>query len=127
MNTFQLKEIIEEDKIAKQQFQGVYPSDLLPKWIKAYPSAYVANVDPAEKIGNHWVAFYFTKDKKGEFFDSYGESPEMYTTSFLTFLQTNCEEWVHNKKDLQILNSRYADSIVSTMLSADVEGTLWIL
>ena len=72
MNTFQLKEVIEQDKIAKQQFQGVYPSDLLAKWIKAYPSAYVANVDPAEKIGSHWVAFYFTKDKKGEFFDSYG-------------------------------------------------------
>ena len=63
MNTFQFKEVIEKDKITKQQFQGVYPSDLLPMWMKAYPSAYVANVDTAEKIGSHWVAFYFTKDK----------------------------------------------------------------
>ena len=28
--------------------------------------------DTSEKPGSHWVAFYFTKDREGEFVDYYG-------------------------------------------------------
>ena len=106
MNTNQLKEAVRQDKSAKQQFRGVFPSDLLPKEVTIYPSAYIANVDPSSKAGSHWVAFYFTKDKKGEFFDSYGQSPELYTDIFKDFLQDNSQEWTFNRRELQSMNSR---------------------
>ena len=106
MNTLQLKEAVEQDKSAQQQFRGVFPSDLLPEEVTEYPSVYIANVDPSSKAGSHWVAFYFTKDKKGEFFDSYGQSPELYTDIFKDVLQDNSQEWTLNRRELKSMNSR---------------------
>ena len=105
MNTFQLKELFDQDKFTKQQFQGVFPSNLLPETVAVYPSAFVANVDPSNKPGSHWVAFYFTKDQKGEFFDSYGQVPSIYSADFTKFLHNNTKMWTHNKKELQAMNS----------------------
>ena len=62
-------------------------------------------MDPSSKPGSHWVAFYFTKDQKGEFFDSYGEAPGGYARNFITFLELNSKEWTSNKKQLQGMNS----------------------
>ena len=72
MNTRQITKVLEKDPVTKLYFQGVFPSDQLPSSILRYPAVLVANVDPHEKPGSHWCAFYFTQDQKGEFFDSYG-------------------------------------------------------
>ena len=93
MNTNQLNDIVQRDRIARQQFQGVYPSDRLPEKISRYPSAFIANVDPSSKPGSHWVAFYFT------------EAPVYYSRNFKTFLELNSKEWICNQKQLQGLNS----------------------
>ena len=69
MNTSQLKSILSKNCCTKSSFGGVYPSDLLPKVVQDYPQSFVANVDPKTKPGSHWVAFYFTTEEKGEFFD----------------------------------------------------------
>ena len=53
-------------------FQGVYPSDKLPTNVSSYPALFIAIVDASDMPGSHWLAFYFTKDREGEFFDSYG-------------------------------------------------------
>ena len=66
-------------------FQGVYPSDKLPTGFSSFPALFIANVDTSEKPGSHWVAFYFTKDQKGKFFDSYGLPPSNYTGTFSSF------------------------------------------
>jgi len=87
MNTKQLDSILRTDKATRTQFQGVYASDLLPALVESYPGCYIANEDPSDREGSHWVAFYFTNDGKAEFWDSYGQSPQLYTTNFVEFLE----------------------------------------
>ena len=47
-----------------------------PKVIDRFPCGFVANTDPSDEPGAHWVAFYFQSERKGEFFDSYGKPPD---------------------------------------------------
>ena len=105
MNTRQLEKIFSTGKITKNQFHGVFASDELPKTVQDYPSAYVANVDPSDQPGSHWIAFYFDKNKEGEFWDSYGQHPENYVKTFINFLQINSTNWSMNHKMLQSLDS----------------------
>ena len=42
------------------------------------------------------VAFYFTKEQEGEFFDSYGSPPSKYSGTFTTFLKNNSNQWTFN-------------------------------
>ena len=105
MNTQQLVQVLQTDRATKPYFQGVFPSDQLPLSISHYPAAVVANVDPKGQPGSHWCAFYFTKDRKGEFFDSYGLQPKDYTFAFQDFLTQNSRTWTYNKKHLQSIDS----------------------
>jgi len=105
MNTRQLDAILKTDKITRKQFRGVFPSDQLPVQIHEYPSAYVANVDPSNQPGSHWVAFYFTQDQHGEFWDSYGQHPKVYNMLFVNFLERNSKQWIMNQRTLQSLDS----------------------
>ena len=82
-------------------FQGVYPSDKLPASTSSYPALFIGNVDTSEKSGSHWVAFYFTREREGEFFDSYGRSPSHYTPTFTSFLDNNTSSWTFNSVQLQ--------------------------
>ena len=90
MNTLALDKILSSDTFVRDVFGGVFPSDKLPHEVKNYPKAYVANVDKASSPGSHWVAIYFENHKNGEFFDSLGEKPGTYSSSFTSFLDRNC-------------------------------------
>ena len=52
--------------------RGVFPSDKLPV-INEYPSALIANTDPHNQPGTHWIAMYFVTPDESEFFP-----PETY-------------------------------------------------
>ena len=99
MNTSQITHALEHDPVTRKQFCGVFPSDKLPRSLDRYPCGLIANTDPSNKSGTHWVAFYFPSEKKGEFFDSYGHAPEQYRKSFGNFLKTHA--WNFNKRKLQ--------------------------
>ena len=75
MDTVQLTLILRKDRYTRGVFQGVYPSDKLPTSVLSYQALFIANVDTSDKPGSHWIAFYFTEEKEGEFFDSYGLPP----------------------------------------------------
>ena len=106
MNSTQLAIILTKDKYTRAIFQGVYPSDKLPTRVSSFPALFIANVDTSEKPGSHWVAFYFTKERKGEFFDSYGLPPSNYTGTFSSFLNNNSNGWSFNSVTLQSINSK---------------------
>jgi hypothetical protein len=76
MNTAEITHALEQDSITSTKFCRVFPSDKLPRRLDKYPCGFVANTDPSSKPGTHWVAFYFPSKEKGEFFDSYGQSPD---------------------------------------------------
>ena len=106
MNTIQLALILKKDKYTRGVFQGVYPSDKLPTSVSSLPALFIANVDTSDKPGSHWVAFYFTKDREGEFFDSYGLPPSNYSGTFSLFLNNNSNDWTFNSVTLQSINSK---------------------
>ena len=63
-----------KDPFIKGSFAGVYASDQLSSIeISKYPKSFVVNTNAIELPGTHWMAIYFNKQMKGEFFDSYGK------------------------------------------------------
>ena len=86
METKELLYIAQQDPILKQYFKGVFPSDRLPK-----TGAFIANIDPHNKPGSHWVAFWLPNI----YFDSYGRPPDP------AFELAKRESWTWNSKRLQ--------------------------
>ena len=46
------------DPVLAPVMKGVFPSDKL-LIVKTYPSAMIANTDPHNQPGTHWIAMYF--------------------------------------------------------------------
>jgi hypothetical protein len=79
MNTNEIEAILSEGlRGTNSKFLGVFASDCLPSHIHSYPSCLVANTDPHNLPGTHWVAFYFISPRQLEFFDSFGMHPSIY-------------------------------------------------
>ena len=106
MDTVQLTLVLRKDRYMRSVFQGVYPSDKLRTNVLSYPALFIANVDTSDKPGTRWVAFYFTKEREGEFFDSYALPLSNYTGTFSSFLNNNSNSWKFNSKTLQSTDSK---------------------
>ena len=84
------------------QYRGTFSCDTLPHGVTGLM---IANTDPQDKPGEHWIAIYLSPDgKHGEYFDSFGRRPPPI---FETFLNDNCLIWTCNSRQLQ--------SVVSNM------------
>ena len=86
-------------------FQGVYPSDKLLTSVLSYPALFIAKVDTSDKPGSHWVTFHFTKEKQGEYFDSYELPSSSYSGTSTNFLDSYSNSWIFNTVTLQSINS----------------------
>ena len=101
MNTIQIKHLLKKDPFAKTIFKKVCAKNQLLR--VDYPSAYVINSHPSFKPGEHWIAMYFDKHGKGEYFDSYDLRPSM--NGFTAFMERNSNGWMYNNKTVQSLIS----------------------
>lgn len=99
MNTIQLLKDLSENTKTRASFQGVYPSNCLPKRKLKRPAFVIANTGDSTSPGEHWTGFYFPKSGKSEFFDSFGGSP--LNADFREFLERNCSSYIYNKQRLQ--------------------------
>lgn len=97
MNTIQVLEKVMNDNILKQNFIGVFPVDMLPK-IYNVPCSLIVNLDPRRLPGSHWVALYFMKNNKCEYFDSYGRLPD---SLILKYISQNANSYTYNNKCVQ--------------------------
>ena len=88
LSSDELTQLAASDTLLNAQFQGVFPSDILPK-IDKYPAGFIFNNEPSTEAGMHWLAFYFPEKGQSEFFDSYGFSPENYTSNFTKFIKNS--------------------------------------
>jgi hypothetical protein len=59
----------------------------------------IVNTDNQTLPGRHWVAIRIDSKKHGEFFDSYGQKPQV--KNHVEFLKRNCVSWKYNKICLQ--------------------------
>ena len=98
--TYELWQAALQDHFLAPIMSGVYPSDKVPI-INIFPSCLIANTDPHDLPGTHWVAMYFVSPYESEFFDSYGYPPETYDMDRY-LLQDNT---YYNDKPLQGLTS----------------------
>ena len=105
MDTSQIVCALKSDPIARKRFCGVFPSDLLPKVLDTFPCGFVANTDPSNEPGKHWVVFYFQSEREGEFFDSYGKPPDYYHETFKEYVIGHSINWTFNSKQLQSILS----------------------
>ena len=80
------------------QFMGVFSSDTLPTSIKKRPAIIVCNTDPSDRGGEHWICIYIDKNRRGEFFDSFGRRP---CQPFCSFMDRHCINWTYNDRQLQ--------------------------
>jgi hypothetical protein len=66
---------LKEVEYSKKIFKKVIAIDQLPKLTKLRNSAYVINADKHDKPGEHWIATFYDKRGKCDFFDSFGMGP----------------------------------------------------
>ena len=93
------------------QFLGVYACDRLPRSLpNRRPLLIVANTDPHDMPGQHWIAMHFGADAKGEYFDSLGQpTPQI----FKRYLSKYCISWKPIGRQLFRLYSISSRSIIS--------------
>lgn len=99
MWTTEIEKILSKDRFTGPVFGGVYACDQLPEKLPPNKHLYVANTDPANKSGQHWVLFYFRPDGHCLYFDSFGLAP--IRPSFIQFMESNAESWTYNMRRLQ--------------------------
>ena len=83
-------------------FKDVCARNRLPRRTNV-PCTLVANTDPDDRKGQHWIAMYIDKDRRGEYYDPYGIPP--FHSVFVNFLNKQCVVWTYNPIQVQHMNS----------------------
>lgn len=58
------------DEATLDAFQGVYMIDELPQAVTRYPCLIIINTQAHNTPGEHWIAAFVGKNRRGEIFDS---------------------------------------------------------
>lgn len=101
MNTLEISKLLSTHPVTAKVYVGTFPSDMMPRCILKRPAICVANSDPHNLGGQHWLGFYLSDvcDDVVDYFDSYGNKPSDPT--FISFLQRNGDVCVYNNKLMQ--------------------------
>lgn len=97
LDSNQLRYLVRHDRVLAPYFLGVFPADRLPQ-VRRRPAGLIVNADPAHQPGSHWLAMYFGTDDNDEFFDSYGQAPRTYRSSWEAVLRPG---YLYNSRSLQ--------------------------
>src|SRR5271163_165042 len=87
------------------QFVGVFAADRLPRRLPSRrPLLLVCNTDRYDQEGKHWIVIYLAINSRGEYFDSFGQSPP---PAFVRYMNGLCTSWIMNSRQLQSAASRF--------------------
>lgn len=86
MNTEQLQRAIQCDVYMESCVLGVFPVDHIPPHLPLRTGV-IVNTDPTYLLGRHWVAFYLNQQNELECFDSFGNSPAVYSMYLRQFMK----------------------------------------
>ena len=104
MNTIQINTVLKNHPSTKQFYLGTFSLDKMPKKIR-YPSCFILNNQKSTEGGEHWLAVYFDKNKRAEFFDSFAKPPSYYGAQ--EYLDKHSISVKHNKRVLQTKFTAY--------------------
>ena len=76
MNTLEIETKLCNDQRTIKAFRGVYASDELST-LTSTNSLFVCNTDLSDQPGSHWIVFYIDKQRKTDYFDSFGIAPKI--------------------------------------------------
>lgn len=100
MNTIEIGQALQRNKLTRKYFQGVFPSDQLPKKrISQRPAIFIVNSDPSYRSGQHWLAIFLDDLNNAEYFDSYGTQP--LNIAIKNFLKRNSKNFKINYQQVQ--------------------------
>lgn len=104
-------------KLFKNNFIGVFPSDVFPKKIKLIPSAIIFNLSKHYEAGTHFVSVIILK-KKILFFDSLGD--ELKNKSIMNFIRKfkNKKKYIQFKIPLQSSRSSFCGIFALAFIKA---------
>ncbi|KAL3117649.1 hypothetical protein niasHT_004314 [Heterodera trifolii] len=94
MDTTTINRILAGNTKTREHYLGCFPCDKLPNIINKYPSALVANNDPSNKEGTHWIAMFIVDDKTVYYFDSFGRIPNISLLKY-EFQLAHCQLKFH--------------------------------
>ena len=117
MNTQEISDYWNMDPECSKMFYGVYPANKIPK-LRSLPALIVCNTDTSSKRGEHWIVLYVDKNRRGEYFDSFGICPFEH---FKIFLDENCTALIWNERQIQSVSVNFLDIIVSFIVCIAVE------
>lgn len=92
---------LELENLLKEYPVRVCCADELPATIRKRPRTFVANTDPCDRGGRHWVVFHFPETGHEEFFDSLGETPDRYHERFRNMLIANGPRYLYTPDRIQ--------------------------
>lgn len=104
---------MKNDAYTRDLYNGTFSIDTLPEKIR-YPSCMILNNQPSTHIGEHWIAIYYFKNKKAQFFDSFGNSPAFYNLK--DYMKKTSTSYTYNKKTIQSSYSNYCGLYVVLFL-----------
>lgn len=116
MNTKEIRRALQG---IKARSVGVYAADRIPFRI-SFPAAIVANTDPSNLPGSHWIAIYIDKNGCGIYFDSYGLPP--MSTHHIRRLKKICKRYRWNRICFQSLDSKVCGEFCIAYLYHMCEG-----
>ena len=85
LSTHQIDQVFKED----ENYLGTYPMNKLPNLPKTFPKRIIINTDPANKVGDHWIALVLTY-KKVFYFDSFGIKMIKLSLNSIASFKLNC-------------------------------------
>jgi len=89
MNSQQIDRVIRRHV---RRFDGVYSIDTLQR--HDGPKLLVANTNPADRPGEHWIAISVDDRGNGQYFDSFGRAP---SKRFDDYMNRHCRSWTYNR------------------------------
>ena len=98
LSTHQIDQVFKED----ENYLGTYPMNKLPNLPKTFPKRIIINTDPANKVGDHWIALVLTY-KKVFYFDSFGI--KMINEEIKNFLLPKYKSVIFNNLCIQHITS----------------------
>lgn len=88
MYGYQLKRLVERDRVLRGKFLGVFSKNTLPRLVQGREAAFISNTQHSSRVGKHWISFYYTSKKVLFILDPLSKPIRSYGEEFVDFINT---------------------------------------